>query len=436
KEYANSNDVTLNVNEGTDAEVWIDKRQMRKVVNNLISNALKHTPQGGNVNVTTECDGQQVILRVTDTGKGIAETDLAHVFDCFYQARDFESLTEMGTGIGLNLTQNIVQQHHGTISVDSVINEGTTFVVTLPLGKDHFKEDEIKVKKEDKKTEETVEDKVIQPQPDIVLEADAMPPVREMKGFEEATILIVEDNDDIRQLLMTVLSPYYRILTAVDGQEGLEVIRDEMPDIIISDVLMPNMSGIELCKIIKEDFAICHIPVVLLTARTAVEQELEGLKTGADDYITKPFNNELLISRCNNLINSRRLLQRKFGEHPHTEANMLASNPLDKEMLDRAMNIIDKHYMNSEFSVDVFAREMGMSRTSLFTKWKNLTGQTPNEFIMRIRLRKAAKMLRENPHLSIAEISYKNGFSSPRYFCKCFKDRYQQQPSAYRNGTE
>lgn len=436
KEYANSNDVTLNVNEGTDAEVWIDKRQMRKVVNNLISNALKHTPQGGNVNVTTECDGQQVILRVTDTGKGIAETDLAHVFDCFYQARDFESLTEMGTGIGLNLTQNIVQQHHGTISVDSVINEGTTFVVTLPLGKDHFKEDEIKVKKEDKKTEETVEDKVIQPQLDIVLEADAMPPVREMKGIEEATILIVEDNDDIRQLLMTVLSPYYRILTAVDGQEGLEVIRDEMPDIIISDVLMPNMSGIELCKIIKEDFAICHIPVVLLTARTAVEQELEGLKTGADDYITKPFNNELLISRCNNLINSRRLLQRKFGEHPHTEANMLASNPLDKEMLDRAMNIIDKHYMNSEFSVDVFAREMGMSRTSLFTKWKNLTGQTPNEFIMRIRLRKAAKMLRENPHLSIAEISYKNGFSSPRYFCKCFKDRYQQQPSAYRNGTE
>ena len=297
KEYANSNDVTLNVNEGTDAEVWIDKRQMRKVVNNLISNALKHTPQGGNVNVTTECDGRQVILRVTDTGKGIAETDLAHVFDCFYQARDFESLTEMGTGIGLNLTQNIVQQHHGTISVDSVINEGTTFVVTLPLGKDHFKEDEIKVKKEDKKTEETVEDKVIQPQPDIVLEADAMPPVREMKGIEEATILIVEDNDDIRQLLMTVLSPYYRILTAVDGQEGLEVIRDEMPDIIISDVLMPNMSGIELCKIIKEDFAICHIPVVLLTARTAVEQELEGLKTGADDYITKPFNNELLISR-------------------------------------------------------------------------------------------------------------------------------------------
>ena len=304
------------------------------------------------------------------------------------------------------------------------------------MGKDHFKDDEITVKKEDKKTEETVEDEVMQPQPDIVLEADAMPPVREMKGIEEATILIVEDNDDIRQLLRTVLSPYYRILTAVDGQEGLEVIRDEMPDIIISDVLMPNMSGIELCKIIKEDFAICHIPVVLLTARTAVEQELEGLKTGADDYITKPFNNELLISRCNNLINSRRLLQRKFGEHPHTVANMLASNPLDKEMLDRAMNIIDKHYMNSEFSVDVFAREMGMSRTSLFTKWKNLTGQTPNEFIMRIRLRKAAKMLRENPRLSIAEISYKNGFSSPRYLCKCFKDRYQQQPSAYRNGTE
>ena len=173
--------------------------------------------------------------------------------------------------------------------------------------------------------------------------------------------------------------------------------------------------------------------MVLLTARTAVEKKLEGLKTGADDYVTKPFNNDVLVSRCNNLINMRRLLQRKFSQHPHHEADMLATNPMDKDLLDRAMAIIDRYYSDSEFSVDTFAREIGMSRTAFFNKWKNLTGETPKSFILNLRLRKAADMLRERHDLSIAEVSYANGFSSPRYFCKCFKDTYKIQPSAYRN---
>ena len=345
-------------------------------------------------------------------------------------------MTEIGTGIGLNLTQTIVQQHHGTIHVTSEINKGTTFTVAIPLGKDHFNESEVNTTPQEKAISCANNMRQITAQSASNHEVIPMTSPDEMRQTANATILIVEDNDDIRQLLVTVLSPYFHTITAVDGREGLEVTRDVMPDIIISDVLMPHLSGLELCKMIKEDLSICHIPVILLTAQTALNQELEGLKIGADDYITKPFNNEVLVSRCNNLINSRRLLQHKFGEHPHTEANMLASNPLDKAMLDKAIDIIDKHYMSSDFSVEVFAREMGLSRTSLFTKWKTLTGQTPNEFIMQMRLRKAAKMLRENPQLSIAEISYKNGFSSPRYFCKCFKDRYQQQPSAYRNTSE
>ena len=433
KEYAACLDINLTFKSETDVTVWFDNRQMRKVVNNLVSNALKHTPQGGSITVTTESDETYARLRVTDTGNGIAPDDLSHVFDRFYQGHEIESLAEMGTGIGLNLTQDIIRQHHGKLTVTSVVGQGTTFTVELPLGKSHFSADQIAVAPMAETAENTAEEPKKQSQMPLPAPQNNTDDTPTPATFD-ATALVVEDNDDIRQLLVTLLSPYYRTLTAVDGLEGLEKIKDEMPDIIISDVLMPNMSGIEMCKAIKQDFAICHIPVVLLTARTAAEQALEGLKIGADDYITKPFNNEFLISRCNNLVNSRRLLQHKFGEHPHTEANMLASNPLDKEMLDRAMKIIDKHYMNSDFSVDVFAREMGLSRTSLFTKWKTLTGQTPNEFIMRIRLRKAAKMLREKPHMSIAEISYSNGFSSPRYFCKCFKDRYQQQPSTYRNG--
>ena len=242
----------------------------------------------------------------------------------------------------------------------------------------------------------------------------------------------MEDNDDIRELLVTLFAPFYHTLTAVDGKEGLEMVHDEMPDLVLSDVLMPNLSGIELCKAIKQDFSVCHIPVVLLTARTAAEQALEGLKTGADDYVTKPFNNDLLVSRCNNLINTRRMLQRKFSEHPHTKADLLATNVLDKQLLEQAMKIIDRFYADSSFTVDTFAREIGMSRTALFTKWKTLTGQTPKSFILNLRLRKAADMLRNRPELSIADISYANGFTSARYFCKCFKDVYKQTPTEFK----
>jgi YesN/AraC family two-component response regulator len=208
-----------------------------------------------------------------------------------------------------------------------------------------------------------------------------------------------------------------------------------MPDIIISDIVMPNMSGIELCRSIKHDFSVCHIPVVLLTARNDINSNLESLKIGADDYITKPFNSTLLISRCNNIINTRQMLRRKFSERPHDNVDLVANNPLDKRMMEQAMAIITKNYTNPEYSVNDFARDIGMSRTSLFTKWKQLTGETPKSFILNMRLRKSAEMLREHPEISIADISERNGFASAKYFCKCFKDYYKMQPSAYRKGN-
>ena len=254
------------------------------------------------------------------------------------------------------------------------------------------------------------------------------------KRLPDAKILIVEDNASIREMLANIFSPFYEVLTAADGEEGLALVNSEMPTIVVSDVVMPKMSGTELCKLIKSDFNTCHIPVVLLTARTAIEQNIEGLRIGADDYITKPFNTNLLISRCNNLVNSRILLQEKFSKQPQAFAQMLATNPIDKDILDRAMTIIENHLDDTEFNVNVFAREMAMARTNLFTKLKAITGQTPNDFILTIRLKKGAFMLRNNPELNITEISDKIGFSSSRYFSKCFKDIYHVSPLAYRKG--
>ena len=431
-EYTLGKDITLQIEVPDQMLMWFDPKQMQKVVSNLVSNAIKHTPQGGMVTIAAHADDTHAIITVSDTGTGIAKEDLPHLFSRFYQARNIETVADIGTGIGLNLTKGIVDMHHGTIEVASEQGKGTKFTITLPTQRDAFAPEE--TTDEPMRTDSI---KQLTPATDSTVtnhDKAADNTNNTPEGHDERPIiLIVEDNDDIRQLLSTLFAPLYRTRTAVDGAEALEMIGDEMPDIILSDVMMPNIDGLELCKTIKHDFTTSHIPVVLLTARTAVEKKLEGLKTGADDYVTKPFNNDVLVSRCNNLINMRRLLQRKFSQHPHHEADMLATNPMDKDLLDRAMAIIDRYYSDSEFSVDTFAREIGMSRTAFFNKWKNLTGETPKSFILNLRLRKAADMLRERHDLSIAEVSYANGFSSPRYFCKCFKDTYKIQPSAYRN---
>ena len=252
----------------------------------------------------------------------------------------------------------------------------------------------------------------------------------------DAKMLIVEDDASIREMLADIFRTFYQVITASDGVEAMELVEKEMPSIVLSDVVMPRMSGTELCKQIKKEFNTCHIPVVLLTARTAVEHTVEGLRIGADDYITKPFNINILVSRCNNLVNSRIQLQEKFTRQPQAFAQILATNPMDKEMLDRAMEIIEKYLDDSEFNVNTFAREMGMARTNLFSKLKAVTGQTPNDFILTIRLKKGAIMLRSNPELNITEISDRVGFSSSRYFSKCFKDVYHVSPMSYRKGKE
>ena len=245
-------------------------------------------------------------------------------------------------------------------------------------------------------------------------------------------ILICDDEQDIVNALKIYLAnPDYHLLEAHTGQEALDALERKDIHLVLLDIMMPEMDGISATAKLREA---SNVPVILLTAKSEDSDKILGLNIGADDYITKPFNTNLLISRCNNLVNSRILLQEKFSKQPQAFVQMLATNPIDKEILDRAMTVIEQHLDDTEFNVNVFAREMAMARTNLFTKLKAITGQTPNDFILTIRLKKGALMLRNNPELNITEIADRIGFSSSRYFSKCFKDIYHVSPLAYRKG--
>jgi len=245
-------------------------------------------------------------------------------------------------------------------------------------------------------------------------------------------MLIVEDNDDLREMLKSVFQPIYNVFTASDGQEGFELALEHQPHIILSDVMMPRMSGTELCSKIKNNFTVCHIPVVLLTAQTAIEYNIEGLRLGADDYISKPFNVKALVARCNNLVNNRRLLQERYSKQTDVAPRQVATNDLDREFLEKAESVIEKYLNSSEFDVPLFASELAMGRTKLFSKIKGITGQTPNDFILTVKLKKAAFLLSNHPEYNISDITYMIGFSSPKYFAKCFKEQFSISPSQYR----
>lgn len=430
--YAESKKIKFRFEKSCDElEVWYDQKQMQKVVNNLLSNAFKHSVADDSITLGLRVEGSLVRFWVEDTGCGIAAGEVEHIFERFYQVDNpGDADGKSGTGIGLALTKGIVELHHGTIGVESRLNEGSRFWVTLPLGNAHFTPEQISHQ----------EAPVCQPSPEpTALQLQLMEEMEEnspKKHIPDVELLVVEDNDALREMLRETFSPYYHVVTACDGEQAWEKIQEHAPNIVVSDVVMPRLSGIALCRRIKSDHNTCHIPVVLLTARTNIEQNIEGLRMGADDYITKPFHTALLISRCNNLVNSRALMQEKFSQSPQVTPQMLATNQIDKELMDKAIRIIESHLDDSGFNVNLFAREIGIARTNLFAKIKAITGQTPNDFIQTIRLKKGALMLRQNPELNVTEISDKIGFSSSRYFAKCFKEVYHVNPLSYRKGEE
>lgn len=414
-----------------DLKVWFDPKQMHKVFNNLISNAFKYTKEGEDIKISIQKENEEVVIEIIDTGVGIAPKDMDRIFNRFYQVDQDSSF--QGTGIGLALSKGIVDLHHGRIEVRSEgLGMGTTFRIYLKLGNNHFQKEQIGEK------EENIDylRQISMPESfqSLLLQEDAVSSDNNVEEVNTSSvkILIIEDNLSLRNMLIQIFRPFYMVLSSSNGLEGLEILRSEMPDIVLSDIVMPGMSGIELCQIIKKDLDTCHIPVILLTAKTTVENNLEGLRIGADDYITKPFNVNILLSRCNNLVNNRIMLQEKFSKQPQAMAQVLATNAFDKEFLDRAVAVVEQHLDDFEFNMDSFASELGMARTKLFTKMKAIAGQTPYEFIMTYRLKKAAIMLKSSQELAISEISDRLGFSSPKYFTKCFKDRYHVAPLNYR----
>lgn len=432
-EYASSRSITyLFTSEKENINCWFDPKQMQKVFYNLLSNAFKYTKPGASIEMVIEENENTIIIKIIDNGIGINKEDINKIFDRFYQAGNQTSDTaQPSTGIGLSLTKSIIELHHGKIQVESTPGYGSIFIVLLPKDRTHFKEEECQFVEPDN---ETIRNEIL---PESIIKE--LPESTSELSFADTdttyTVLLVDDNEELLQILNSLFSPVYKVLLAHNGKEGLEIARNERPDIIISDIMMPEMSGTEMCLKIKNDFDICHIPVILLTALSSTEQSIEGLQRGADDYISKPFNAKVLLARCNNLVRNRIILQKKFNEQKDFDTQSLASNPIDQKFMDTINKIIEENLNNMEFDMNTLAKELGLSRSSLYAKFKALTGMTPNDFVLNCKLKRAATLLITRQDLQIAEISDMLGFGSPRYFTRCFKAQFNTTPAEYRKKT-
>ncbi|MCZ4694771.1 response regulator [Ancylomarina euxinus] len=410
--------------------LWFDARQLEKVFFNLLSNAFKFTPDGGSIYVLINQENKELIIKVIDSGQGMPKVYLEKIFDRFYQVDNISEhkQQQLGSGIGLALTKGIVDMHGGCIRVESELGEGACFEVSLLLGKDHFEEEQVVWDKQ-QVLESSLQtplliDKIDESEKEAIY--DLLP--------KSASLLIVEDNAEVRDMLCASFMDEYHIIEVEDGQMGLEAAQQYQPDLIISDVMMPVMTGTDMCQKLKSDLTTCHIPIILLTAKEAIEYRLEGLEIGADDYITKPFNIKLLQARCRNLIKSRKQLQERFQLNPGLGIKSITTNSLDAELLEKAIDIVERHLDNSKFDVNTFAQEMCLGRTNLYAKIKGITGQTPNEFILSSRLKKAALLLQTEIGVSVSNVAYSVGFTTPRYFSKCFSDHFKISPSKYAKG--
>lgn len=408
-----------------DAEIIADRDKLEHIYFNLMSNALKYTPEGGRITTALSYDGKQYVLSVSDTGKGIEEEALPHLFDRFFQARGAVG----GTGIGLSLVKAYVDLHHGDIRVESNEGEGTRFFISLPAaqpGYDPAKDREARPVAE----RELVDDSYV---PEDINAKEAADRITNAEDFDadRPLVLIIDDNNGMRAYLRSILKDRYNVSEAADGRQGLEKARREVPKLIVCDVMMPVMDGLEFTRQLKEDIATSHILVVLLTARSLPEQREKGYETGADSYLTKPFSGQVLLSRIDNLLRSRTLLRSLFSGDKAEAAEEERLCSQDKTFVTRLREIIQQHLADSDFSVERLGEEIGLSRVQLYRKVKVLTGKTPVELLRKARLMKARTMVTTTDR-SIAEIAYATGFTSPSYFNKCFKDEFGVSPGGMR----
>ncbi len=413
--------------------LWFDRGQMEKVWFNLLANAVKFTPEGGKIEVfifVKERTNGFITAKISDTGKGIPESQRLHIFDRFYQIEKNTKDARGGTGIGLALSKSIIGAHHGKIWVEENNYGGSTFVFTMPSGANHLLEKE-KIK--NSLTEETIADFVLPDDQLNVLTSNAQINNPIPSGKELPLILLVEDNADIRNYLYENLQADYQLIQAADGAEGLKKALAEIPDLIIADISMPVMDGIEMCQRIKSEVNTSHIPIILLTARTSLIYKIDGMEKGADDYVTKPFNLQLLKSRVKNLISSRNKLKEKFSSNYNLSPSGVVMNSLDEQLLSQIKTIVEKHIDNSDFSVEQLASTLFMSRMQLYRKLKALTGKSPNKIIRGIRLQRAAQLL-ETKQYNVSDVTYMVGYNDLKYFRDQFKKEFGMSPSEY-NGS-
>ena len=415
------------VAEDTSFEMAFDKEKVEKIYFNLLSNALKFTPQEGSINVSlTKEDlplppskGEVAVLRVFNSGSYIPKDKQNEVFEHFYKINPDSE----GSGIGLALVQALVVSHNGTISVESTEGEGTTFVIRLP-----FSQEQVSAKAVyDSNYIETHLDLL----PSLPASAEKLKlPTASPSAPEKPTVLIVEDNEDMRQFIRYILSDNYNLIEAENGEEGFEVAKKHLPDVVISDVMMPKTDGFDLCQLIKTNVATNHIPVILLTAYALDEQKQVGFESGADAYISKPFNVKLLKTRVRKLIENRKKIRESFSNFLLNETKQETLGKVEQQFITDFTQYVENSIANPELNIDEIADALGLSRSNLYRKIKSLTDYSPNELIRTIRV-KYAKQLLNSKAKSISEVAYEVGFSSPSYFAKCFKDFYNESPTEY-----
>ena len=405
---------------------YFDRDKLDKIVSNLLSNACKYTANGGDIKLIVdsywESEYHHLRIQVVDTGEGIAPADLENVFKRFYTINKGDE--SESNGIGLSLTKDLVELHHGTINVESELGKGSTFTVDLPINKDSYQEDEL--------ISEHISVNGINT--DLILEKEELIDSKVGEGEDmqiaDVHLLLVEDNEELLFLMEKILSKHYHVLIAKDGLEALNVIKDNEIDIIISDVMMPEMDGLEFCRTLKSNLETSHIPIILLTAKNTVEDRIECYNAGADGYISKPFELKILEARINNFIMHKKNKQEEFRSNVEVNIDSLEPSSMDKEFLDKVISVIKSNMSEGDFDVVQLADALAVSKSSLYRKMKIATGLSPIEFIRNIRLKHGSQLLKDKS-ISVAEVAYECGFSNPKYFATCFKEEFGVTPKEY-----
>jgi len=412
---------------------YFDADKVEKIIYNLLSNAYKYTNIGGQIDVTVEArytgqsaaEANDAVISVKDNGIGIPEDQIKHIFDRFYQVK---SKVVKGTGIGLALTRDLIALHKGSISVESVLNQSTCFTVVLPLSKEVYLNEEIEIALENPEVD--MLNMALLQSYEQEYDMEELSKLSNDKKSKLPIILIVEDNFEMRKFLTTELSNEYQIIEASDGEKGIELALDKIPDLIISDLMMPVVDGLVLCNTLKKDKHTSHIPIIILTAKGTEESRAEGYETGADSYISKPFQTQVLKTRIRNLLQSRKTLRQRFSGEIGIEPKDIVFNVADEQLLNKAIEIIEQNSKDENFNVEKLALELGIHRVQLSRKFLALTNENPSDFIRITRLKKAAKLLLSR-RFSISEVCYQVGFKDPAHFTRIFSKQFNITPSKY-----